>query len=275
VARLWIDTDVGTNVDDAVALLAALAHPDVDLVGVSTIGQDPEAGAEVVVRLFEAVGIDAAGIPVAAGTARALEAIAALPAAPEALLAIGPLTTVAGFTRSGLRPRQLTIMGGTLAPIYHRGAMRPVESNFARDPAAAAAALIVPGATIVPLDATVATRLDERSVQKLIEAAPVLEPLVKEWLDAQAASGVPVEDIAVHLHDPAALLVAAGEPVARNIESRRLAVEADGRLVETEMGTLHDVVTALYATTVIALVVALLGAGPQPGPPGVGRGPAA
>ena len=36
--RLWIDTDVGDNPDDAVALLAAAAHPEVDLVGVSTTG---------------------------------------------------------------------------------------------------------------------------------------------------------------------------------------------------------------------------------------------
>jgi inosine-uridine nucleoside N-ribohydrolase len=273
--RLWIDTDVGTNVDDAVALLAALAHPDVDLVGVSTIGDDPEAGAEVVARLLEGGGLGAATVPVAAGTAAALDAMAALPAAPEALLAIGPLTTVAAFTQAGLRPRQLTVMGGALTPVHHRGALRAVESNFGRDPAAAAATLAVPGATIVPLDATVATRLDERSLQRLIEVAPVLEPMVKEWLDALEAAGVPAEDVAVYLHDPSALLVAAGEPVARNIESHRLAVEEDGRLVESETGTLHDVVTALYATTVIALVVALLGAGPQPGPAGAGGGQAA
>jgi inosine-uridine nucleoside N-ribohydrolase len=270
--RLWIDTDVGTNVDDAVAILAALAHPDVDLVGVSTIGDDPQAASEVVARLFDAVGVSGATTPVVAGTAAALGAVAALPDPPEALLAIGPLTTVAALTGAGLRPRQLTVMGGALAPVHHRGAERSIESNFARDPGAAAATLAVPGATIVPLDATVATRLDEPSQRKLVEAAPVLEPMVKEWVDAQAAAGVPPDDIAVHLHDPAALLVAAGEPVARNIETRHLTVEGDGRLLETETGTPHDVVTALYATTVIALIVALLGAGPQPGPAGAGGG---
>ena len=36
--RLWIDTDIGDNPDDAVALLCAAAHPDVELVGVSTTG---------------------------------------------------------------------------------------------------------------------------------------------------------------------------------------------------------------------------------------------
>jgi len=45
--RLWIDTDVGTNPDDAVALLCAAGHRDVDLVGVSTVDGDTEWRAEV------------------------------------------------------------------------------------------------------------------------------------------------------------------------------------------------------------------------------------
>ena len=42
--RLWIDTDIGTTVDDAVALLAAVAHPAVELVGVSTVGSPGAIG---------------------------------------------------------------------------------------------------------------------------------------------------------------------------------------------------------------------------------------
>ena len=45
--RLWIDTDVGTNPDDAVALLCAAGHRDVDLVGVSTVDGDTEWRAEI------------------------------------------------------------------------------------------------------------------------------------------------------------------------------------------------------------------------------------
>jgi purine nucleosidase len=270
--RLWIDTDVGTNVDDAVALLVALAHPDVDLVGVSTIGADPARSAHVARELLATAAGDAPEVPVVAGTADALDAFPG--ARPDAVLAIGPLTTLAALTTAGLRPPWLTIMGGALQPVRHRGALRHVESNFAADPEAAAATLAVGGATLVPLDATVATRLDDRFHKALVEAAPVLEPLVRDWLDAQAADGVPADEIAVHLHDPAALLVAAGEPVARTTMTLRLAVEADGRLRQIEpdaddpAAAEHEVVTALYATTVTALVIALLGAGAQPGPGG-------
>ena len=52
--RLWIDTDVGTNPDDAVALLCAAAHSDVDLVGVSTVDGDTEWRAEIGRTLVDA-----------------------------------------------------------------------------------------------------------------------------------------------------------------------------------------------------------------------------
>jgi len=35
--RVWLDTDIGSDVDDAVALLCALRHPEIQLVGVSTV----------------------------------------------------------------------------------------------------------------------------------------------------------------------------------------------------------------------------------------------
>src|SRR2546426_4345641 len=103
--RLWIDTDIGTNVDDAVALLAAVAHPSVELVGVSTVGADPERRAAVAVALLAAAGVDlgsvvvcagAAGPGGAGGNARAAaieEAVAASGA--QALLAIRPPTNAA------------------------------------------------------------------------------------------------------------------------------------------------------------------------------------
>src|SRR5438876_11625580 len=69
--RLWIDTDIGTNVDDAVALLAAVAHPAVELVGVSTVGSDPERRAAVAVGLLAAAGVDLASVTVCAGAAGA------------------------------------------------------------------------------------------------------------------------------------------------------------------------------------------------------------
>ena len=251
MARLWIDTDIGTNVDDAVALLAAVAHPSIELVGVSTVGSNPERRADVVVGLLASAGADLGSISVVAGGGDVIDAVASSGA--DALLAIGPLTNVAALTAAGVRPPELTIMGGALQPVEHRGQLRTVEHNFASDPEAAATVLSVDGAVIVPLDATVATRLDERLLLRLVAAAPVLEPMVQAWV---------AEWSEVVLHDPAALLIAAGDgsELAR-FERRRLRVERDGRLIEggpAASGTVHDIVTSLFGVAVVASVLALL-----------------
>jgi purine nucleosidase len=258
VVRLWVDTDIGTNVDDAVALLAAVAHPSVELVGLSTVGSDSERRAAVAVGLLAGAGIDLGTVAVVAGAqvpggdaADVVRAVAGSGA--EALLAIGPLTNVAALTAAGVRPPELTIMGGALRPVEHRGQLRTVEHNFASDPDAAATVLAVPGSVVVPLDATVATRLDDRLLAKLVATAPVLEPMVQAWV-AQWSEVV--------LHDPAALLIAAGDgtELAR-FERRRLHVESDGRLIDGgrgASGTVHDVVTSLFGVAVVASVLALL-----------------
>jgi purine nucleosidase len=251
VVRLWIDTDIGTNVDDAVALLAAVAHPSVDLVGVSTVGSDPERRAAVAVGLLAGAGVDLSSVAVVAGGSDVVDAVGSSGA--DALLAIGPLTNVAVLTSAGVRPPELTIMGGALRPVEHRGEVRTVEHNFASDPDAAATVLGMPGAVVVPLDATVATRLDDRMLSRLVATAPVLEPMVQAWV---------AEWSEVVLHDPAALLIAAGDgtELAR-FDRRRLHVEPDGRLIDGgpgARGTVHDVVTSIFGVAVVASVLALL-----------------
>jgi inosine-uridine nucleoside N-ribohydrolase len=180
-----------------------------------------------------------------------VEAVAASGA--EALLAIGPLTNVAALTSVGARPPELTIMGGALRPVEHRGELRAVEHNFGSDPEATALVLAVDGAVIVPLDATVATRLDDRLLSRLVDIAPVLEPMAQAWVKEWGE---------VVLHDAAALLVAAGDgPELGRFERRRLQVEADGRLIDGgrgAAGTVHDVVTSLFGSAVVASVLALL-----------------
>ncbi|MGH8975545.1 MAG: hypothetical protein ACRD0C_20355, partial [Acidimicrobiia bacterium] len=62
---------------------------------------------------------------------------------------------------------------------------------------------------------------------------------------------------AVHLHDPAALLVAVGEPVAR-LEPKRLIVAGDATLREHPDGATHQVVVDLDGPAVVDRVLALL-----------------
>lgn len=51
-----VDTDVGTDVDDAFALLLALASPELDLVGVSVTDGDVELRSRIAARLLGMAG---------------------------------------------------------------------------------------------------------------------------------------------------------------------------------------------------------------------------
>jgi hypothetical protein len=90
-------------------------------------------------------------------------------------------------------------------------------------------------------------------LDRLVATAPVLEPMVQAWV---------AEWSEVVLHDPATLLVAAGDgSELGRFERRRLHVQPDGRLIDGgpgASGTVHDVVTSLFGVAVVASVLALL-----------------
>ena len=255
--RLWIDTDVGTNPDDAVALLCAAGHRDVDLVGVSTVDGDTEWRAEIARTL-----VDAPVVPGARLAVRDVEAAQA-----EALLAIGPLENVARLLAAGALPPRVGVMGGVVKPVHHRGAVRDVEHNFASEPAAARTVIgHTPGLLLCPLDVTVRMRPSAADLEVLVDAAPVLGPMLDDWWARQRAAGVTDDEVAVRLHDPLALLALAGEPVVTS-ELRPLTVDDEGRVHEDPgRGRVVDVVSDVDAVRAMERIVELVtqsGAGAQ------------
>lgn len=241
--RLWVDTDVGDNPDDAVALLCAAAHPSIELVGVSTVHGDTLRRAEFARTLVD--------VPVVAGGIDYIpNAIAA--AKPDAVLAIGPLTNLSTAIAAGVAIPQLTVMGGAERPTRHRGRMQSVEHNFGTDSLAARAVLrAVTGALVVPLDVTAAMKLDSDQEQRLIDRAPALAEPIARW--QTGTEGAPVV-----LHDPLALLALCGEPVV-STQSRHLVVDRDGRLVQRADGPLHRIAVSSDAPAAIKRVMTLLG----------------
>jgi inosine-uridine nucleoside N-ribohydrolase len=206
--RLWIDTDVGDNPDDAVALVVARAHPGVELVGVSTTGGDHQRRVALAASLVDA--------PVVAGSEPDVLARRVADGDLDAMLAIGPLTNVARLLVLGASLPPLTVMGGALAPVPHRGTVYGIEHNFGADPAAASVVIAATDALVVPLDVTASMRVDERELQQLLDAAPVLASEIEVW---RARAGLPLV-----LHDPLALLACTGEPVV-DTAVRALAVD--------------------------------------------------
>ena len=164
--RLLLDCDPGH--DDAIALLLALASPEVDLLGVTTVhgNQTVEKTTENALRVLELVG--RTDVPVVRGADRPLVRelqVAAhvhgesgldgpeLPAATArpidqhavdfllehvdddvVLVPTGPLTNVALALERGLRAQRIVLMGGAIA----EGNMTPAaEFNIWADPEAA------------------------------------------------------------------------------------------------------------------------------------------
>jgi inosine-uridine nucleoside N-ribohydrolase len=244
VLRLWIDTDVGDDPDDVIALLCAAGHPGIDLVGVSTVDGDHDRRVKVARAFVEA--------PVYAGDEPGL-ADWLRTAAPDAVLAIGPLTNVAALLTGGPIP-PVTLMGGALAPVQHWGMTMTTEHNFGRDPTAAAAVLEQADPLVVPLDVTVSTCLDRDTLGRLVAAAPILHEPTESWLELQRDVGVPAEERSICLHDPLALL-AIVEPAIVHVETQTVRVERDGRVVEDPRGTPCRIVTDADVPRAIELVL--------------------
>lgn len=243
--RLWIDTDVGDNPDDAVALLCARAHPSIEIVGVSTCDGDTAHRAQLVRTLVDVP------VVVAGGVDDVPKALA--DAQPEAVLAIGPLTNVAAAMRSGVALPPLAVMGGAARPTRHAGRMQAIEHNFATDPLAARA--VVANARdllLVPLDVTTAIALEPDDEMKLLAAAPALASHIARW---RLEVG---DEMPLVLHDPLALLALSGEPIV-NLQTRHLLVDRDGRLVQRADGPLHSIVVGAEPRMAIKRVLTLLG----------------
>ena len=50
--RLWIDTDIGSDVDDALTLAYALRHDEIEVVGISTVFGDVALRTEIAKTLL-------------------------------------------------------------------------------------------------------------------------------------------------------------------------------------------------------------------------------
>jgi inosine-uridine nucleoside N-ribohydrolase len=251
--RLWVDTDVGDDPDDVVALLCAAAHPDVELVGVSTVPGVPRVQPDLARALVDA--------PVHPGEDGAAMVAAFRAAAPEALLAIGPLAGVAALLETGVDLPDLTVMGGALTPVVHRGRRLVAEHNFESQPAAASAVIAGAEALLVPLDTTRSMRVSPEDLERVVRAVPVLDREVSAWFERRRAMGVRDDDLALILHDPLALLVCARDPAARvERDTRSIAVDARTGVVRAvDDGRAHDVVVSVDAPRAVARVLALLG----------------
>jgi purine nucleosidase len=261
IRHIILDTDIGTNPDDCLALALVLASPEVQLVAVTTVFGNVLLRARIALELLRLRGIR--DLPVAMGAEaplvhnrpvdwagyegqglletadrtlepaqeHAAELIARTVMARPGeitLLAIGPLTNVALALRREPRLGEalggLVLMGGVVggpASLH----LPETEHNFRSDPEAAQVVLrTIPtgtAVTIVPLDVTTQVRLRSPDLERIRAAGDPFHQAV-----ARQVSLYPpfVQRGWAYLHDPlaAAALI---EPLLVRMEPRTATVE--------------------------------------------------
>ncbi|GBC97854.1 Pyrimidine-specific ribonucleoside hydrolase RihA [bacterium HR17] len=257
-----LDTDIGDDIDDAWALALCLTHPQVRLLGVTTVYGDTVARAVLARWLIEATGKT---VPVVAGEGAPIgrsaptdrpNQMAALSAEDEqrlrpdrtdgvaflaetarayrgedlVLLTVGPLTNAAKLLvehpDAARKIARIVAMVGTLLPDH------PQPEYNAKVDATATRILFESGKplTMVGLDVTLRCRLSQSDLDAFANSDKVLVQrlmaLTRAW---QTAHRRPDGTVPMPiLHDPLAALVVA-EPDAVTLQPMRIVVDGEGR----------------------------------------------
>jgi len=216
--KVILDTDIGSDIDDAVCLAYLLANPDCELMGITTVSGESNLRAQMCSALCKVAGVD---VPIFPGLEKPLFVECRQPKAPQAarlsnwnhqesfpqgkaisflqdmihaypgeitLLPIGPLTNIGLlFAMDPEIPallKRLVLMGGKFTGAHN---FYTAEWNIWNDPHAAS---IVYRAQVavhrsVGLDVTMSVQMDSKSVQERF-THPLLKPVAdfaSVWFD--------------------------------------------------------------------------------------------
>lgn len=238
--KILFDTDIGSDIDDALALAYLLAQPDCDLLGITTVSGEAEERAMLASALCIAAGQD---VPIFPGADLPLLVPQRQPRAPQAarlsnwpydvgmplgravdflqgvirahpgevtLLATGPLTNLAllfGIDAElpGLL-KEVVIMGGHY--LHRLAEAGPLEWNAICDPHALAMVLRSPvQVRAVGLDVTTQVVMPQAAVMKTFRNHPLLElvlDLAEVWFEQRDQ---------IMFHDPLAAAVIFDEAI--------------------------------------------------------------
>ena len=202
--RIVLDTDMGSDVDDALCLALGLASPEIEICAITNVGRESKERARISARLLELAGapdvpsfagcrvpvlggrgfnwfghegegILEAGRPVAIENEHAVDALLRMSEPGDLeLVAVGPMTNIAVALMKdpdfAARVRSLTIMGGHIRQAEYGGhVFRPgVDYNLCSDPHASYVVLRsgIP-IRLVTADVTLQTVLLEADLRRI------------------------------------------------------------------------------------------------------------
>jgi len=230
--KLVLDTDIGGDIDDALALALVMNSPEIELLAVTTVNTDPPLRARIAAKMLRTWGRE--DVPVAPGQRDMfdgsptyekdinqavvltgddqqpggdgvdliIDTVGSHPGEVD-LMPIGPMTNIAvAFQRApelAAKVGRLVIMGGTLH------SERKVESNIKCDPAAAAHVFGLPvEKVLIPLDVTMRCKYREQYHSELAAAESERSALIWQMIRAWQIGRGQIEPI---LHDPLAVAV--------------------------------------------------------------------
>ncbi|ADB33548.1 Inosine/uridine-preferring nucleoside hydrolase [Kribbella flavida DSM 17836] len=264
-----LDTDIGTDVDDVLALATIFGSPELDLAAITTVYGDTLLRARMAARVTSVAGREPGPIvPGRAGPRSGREVWwpghegALLPeldlekvtdadpihllATSPTVVAIGPLTNVAEAVElPGCTVEQLYLMGGDFS-----GSRTEHNVRCDIDAAAAVFATELP-ATVIGLEQTLRLQLGGAVVTEIGRAGPLGRLLAAEmrqfWKFTEQDSNVP--------HDPAAVLMVT-DPELFTFVTGRIDVDPTGLTRFTPAATgPHRIVTDLDPRRVARRIV--------------------
>jgi purine nucleosidase len=125
MTKILLDTDIGTDVDDAVALAYLLSHPDCELLGITTVSGEAEKRASLASVLCQAAGKD---IPIYPGSGRPMQGEQRQPIAQQAsVLPYWPHQTdfpanqAVDFLANAIRANPGEVIFLTIGPLTNTG----------------------------------------------------------------------------------------------------------------------------------------------------------
>ena len=259
MVKVLLDTDIGSDIDDAVCLAYLLKQKNCSLMGITTVSGEPEKRAMLADALCQQAGVD---VPIHSGISEPLLAKQIQPRAGQAasltawkhrtdfqpnsavtflrdtivshpgeitLLAIGPLTNIgllfSTYPETVSLLKEVVLMAGRFFP--PGAASSIVEWNVQADPHAAAIVCRAPvkKLTTIGLDVTCQVKMAQQEVMQAFQAEilrPVLDFSTHWFAQAQAE---------IIFHDPLAAAILF-EPDICGYKRGRISVElGEGRLM--------------------------------------------
>jgi len=134
--KVLLDTDIGSDIDDAAALAWLLANPECDLLGITTVTGEPEKRAQIASALCRAAG---RRVPIFPGADRPLLGEQRQPEAPQAAALAGlphetdfPARRAVAFLQETIRAHPGEVVLLTIGPLTNVALLFSVDPEIPR-----------------------------------------------------------------------------------------------------------------------------------------------